>query len=324
MVIYTVLILTAGGSAHMNHKINYRQRQIEVGSISVKVPIIEMGSQRGPSLAITCGVHGNESTSILLVAELVKKLEKIKLQGSIKIILLSNPLATLFNSRVSPLDYQDLNRIAPGNPKGTCSERICHTIMEEILTQEYFIDIHEWPKTETMIQGIVINEQDNSASMEMMKIFNPQINVILNANCYSNSIYAFAHNKKGKKGVALEIPNSNVIKNDDKKRIVASLLNVMAYIGMLNNQYETYPTENITIEKTFPIVSSYNGIFYPLKKVGNELKENSQIGYILEYDLKTKHIIKCSVQDALLINLATNTIINAGDLLCVLGKTQKT
>lgn len=311
---------TAGGVASMNNKIKFKKKQIEVGSLSICLPIIELGNHRGKSLAITCGVHGNEATSILLMAELIKRVKNEKLNGNIKIILLANPLASLFNSRVSPLDYQDLNRIAPGNPNGTCSERVCRMVLEEILSQEYFIDLHEWPKTKSMIQGIVINDPKDSTSVDMLGVFNPQIKLLLDTNCYSNSVYAFAHNKKNKKGFALEIPNSNIINSEDKKRIVDSLINVIKYLGILNTPSNSYSEENLTISKAIPFTSHYNGIFYPQKKLGEKLQKNSQIGYILEYDLKTKHILKNSIENTLLINLAPNTIVNVGDLLYVLGE----
>lgn len=323
MVTYTERTRIVGENVDMNKKINFKKKCIEVGSVSICLPIVEIGNNRGKSLAITCGVHGNEATGILLIAELMKRIEKEELNGNIKFILSANPLASLFNCRVSWLDYQDLNRIAPGNPYGTCSERVCRAVLEEVMSQEYFIDLHEWPRTESLIQGIVINDGKDKTSLEMLKVFNPEVKLIIDSSDYANSLYAYAHNKKNKKGFALEIPNSNVITLEHHDRIINSLINVLHYLKILNKPATTYLDKSLTITQTRALISQYNGIFYPLKKIGTRLKANAQIGYVLEYDMKTKHILKNPDENAVIINLAPNTVIKAGDLLCTVAKTKE-
>ena len=66
-----------------------------------------------------------------------------ELVGSINIIPMASPYATEVDSRVSPIDNLDLNRIFPGEERGTHSERLAAFIVREALNDvDILIDLH--------------------------------------------------------------------------------------------------------------------------------------------------------------------------------------
>ncbi|MBX2812897.1 MAG: succinylglutamate desuccinylase/aspartoacylase family protein [Myxococcales bacterium] len=102
------------------------------------------GSAPGPVLGLVAGVHGSEYVPILALQRLRSDLDPKKLSGTIVMVHVANIPAFLGRTvYVSPGDGKNLNRVFPGNPEGTLSERIAHTLTEQvILRSNYFMDLH--------------------------------------------------------------------------------------------------------------------------------------------------------------------------------------
>lgn len=63
--------------------------------------------------------------------------------GTLRIIPVANPLAMEVDSRVSPLDHLDLNRVFPGDHDGSHTERLADLIVKEALDDaDVVLDLH--------------------------------------------------------------------------------------------------------------------------------------------------------------------------------------
>jgi len=191
---------------------NFKYTNIDLGILTVKIPIIEIGNKNSDKkLAITCCVHGNETSSLFIINEVLNIINENLLKGYIKVILISNPIANYFNKRCSPQDIQDMNRLAPGNNNGTVTERICRVVMNEIISCNYYIDIHEW-SLPSLLQGIVLENSQNSTkeiSEKMIDVFKPDILTVLDSK-YIHSIYGFINEKRQIPGFTIELSSDTV------------------------------------------------------------------------------------------------------------------
>ena len=72
------------------------------------------------------------------------ELDPKKIAGNIIVIRLMN--RTGFEHRTMSLTYEDgknLNRVFPGNPNGTLSDRIAYTVVTEFFPKaDYYVDLH--------------------------------------------------------------------------------------------------------------------------------------------------------------------------------------
>ncbi len=78
------------------------------------------GKEDGATLSITAGMHATEYVGIVVAHELAGKIEPAKLRGNLIIAPLVNTYGVdALSLRINPIDGANLNRIFPGDPKGT-------------------------------------------------------------------------------------------------------------------------------------------------------------------------------------------------------------
>ncbi len=110
-----------------------------------RIPItVVHGSRPGPVLAAIAGVHGYEYPPITALQRVRRKLDPQELVGTVILVHVANMPSFLGRTiYYSPVDGKNLNRVYPGRPDGTVSERIAHAITTEVIDQaDVVIDMH--------------------------------------------------------------------------------------------------------------------------------------------------------------------------------------
>jgi len=109
------------------------------------LPVVGIYSgQPGPRMVVTANIHGDETTGIGVVHNLIRVLPDLLLRGAVFLYPTLNPAGLASNSRTLPGDGQDLNRMFPGKPRGPASERHAYCVWTDILSRapEALLDIH--------------------------------------------------------------------------------------------------------------------------------------------------------------------------------------
>ena len=109
------------------------------------IPVIVVRSPHaGPSIVVTANIHGDETTGVGVVHNLVRCLPDLLLRGSVHLYPTLNPAGLTANVRLLPGVGQDLNRVFPGKPRGSAAERYAHSIWSDIQSRspEGLIDLH--------------------------------------------------------------------------------------------------------------------------------------------------------------------------------------
>jgi predicted deacylase len=96
---------------------------------------VVVGRRHHPRLILAAGIHGDEYDGILAVAGLAGELEPETLDGTVVLLPVVNPFAHAAGQRRTPEDNTDLNRVFPGRPDGTLSERLAHRLCQGLLRQ---------------------------------------------------------------------------------------------------------------------------------------------------------------------------------------------
>jgi predicted deacylase len=94
-----------------------------------------VGRRPRPCLALVGGVHGDEYDGILALQELAHEVAPNDLPGSLLFVYVANPLAFAAAQRRTPEDDRDLNRVFPGRPDGSVSDRLAHRLCQDLLRQ---------------------------------------------------------------------------------------------------------------------------------------------------------------------------------------------
>jgi uncharacterized protein len=80
-------------------------------------------------------MHATEYVGIVAAHELAGKIEPAKLRGNLIIAPLVNTYGVdALSLRINPIDGANLNRIFPGDPKGTISYRVVDQVFRNIIS----------------------------------------------------------------------------------------------------------------------------------------------------------------------------------------------
>ena len=110
------------------------------------------GREPGPKLLVTAGVHGAEYSSIEAARRLTRR-EPGSFAGTLTILPIVN-IGAFFQHRAfrNPSDDKNVNRVFPGDPNGTASDRLAHWLVTTAMAgQDGYVDLHGGDIVEALI-----------------------------------------------------------------------------------------------------------------------------------------------------------------------------
>lgn len=104
------------------------------------------GTQVGPHLLITAGVHGDEFIPMLTVRELIRRFDSdpalsAALCGRLTLVPVVNESAFRLGRRCGE-DGLDLARTCPGRADGSVTEQVAAALSELIRAADFYVDLH--------------------------------------------------------------------------------------------------------------------------------------------------------------------------------------
>jgi len=256
------------------------------------IPVIVInGTKPGPKLALVAGSHGTEYASIVALEKLAQMVNPADLSGALIVVPLIN-LAS-FHQKVphlNPIDGKNMNRMFPGKPDGTQTERALWAIGHQVVEAcDYLIDLHGgdldenlrrysyWPRTG--------KEQLDATSRAMVMAFGLDHIIIQRqqgpAVPGAISISRYAEDL-GKPTVIAEAGHAGTTNAEDVDALIQGAQNVVRHLKMLSG--EVRPVEHpVWIGQITTIRSDQDGIFYPLVVPEAYVQQGMSIGYTTDY-----------------------------------------
>ncbi|NIM91520.1 MAG: hypothetical protein GTO17_11295 [Candidatus Aminicenantes bacterium] len=285
------------------------------------------GSRKGKVLALVAGVHGYEYPPILALYRLRKMIDPDSLAGTLIMIHVANLPA--FQRRIiyyGPYDWKNLNRVFPGDPQGTISQRIAFVLKEAVIEKsDYLIDLHCGDGNEALIPyayWMIKGDQEiDQVTKKMLLAFG--LKYIIIDKTRSRDI---SHSKYlGNTAILLSKPaittESGYLGKTDEISIVRNvkgILNIMRLFKMIEGEPE-FITEPVWIEPYEVIYSNHDGLFYPLTKMGYHVAKGEKVGYITDYLGEVKEEVRAPFSGIILYIINTPPI-SKGEPLFEVGK----
>lgn len=106
--------------------------------------ITTTAAERGPVVAITANIHGDECTGVLATHEIDAWLQQHLARGTVHIYPTLNPAGLAARTRGMGTEGADLNRLFPGDATSTAAERLAHAIWRDLHERQpaVLIDLH--------------------------------------------------------------------------------------------------------------------------------------------------------------------------------------
>ena len=262
------------------------------GDQGTTIPIsVINGSRPGPVLALTAGVHGQEYTPILALQRLLTSLDPKSITGTLILVHVANMPSFLARTiYYSPVDGKNLNRVFPGKPDGTISERIASTITREVIERAtHVMDLHCGDGNESLrpyTYWITTGKPEVvEAGRQMALAFGMDHIVVDRERPTDASASVYLSNTavtRGKPALTTESGGMALTDEESIARIERGIAGVMKYLGM---RAEGPPpvAQPLLIERSEVLRSSVTGTFFPAVERGHTVARGTLIGRITDF-----------------------------------------
>lgn len=260
---------------------------------ATRVPVTVIhGLAPGPVLALVAGTHGSEVAPILALHRVRRDVDPGALRGTLILVHVANLPSYLKRTiYYNPWDGKNLNRVYPGKPDGTVTERIAHAITTEVIARaDYLVDMHSGDGNENLLaysywNKLGLNGRADSIGREMAQVWGNYGIVVDTARPRDPAASVYTQNTahlRGKPSITTEngflgTPDATMI-----QRNYDGAFRLMRYLGMLDGAVEL--TERpVWFVRTEVLTSPATGVWHPLVAVGQVVATGGLIGYVTDF-----------------------------------------
>lgn len=213
------------------------------------------GGRGSKRFCIVSGTHGDELEGqfvIFKVAEMIRQHPEC-LNGVVDIYPALNPLGIDSIQRGVPAFDLDMNRIFPGNPRGSMVEKVAHDIYCDLRGADMVIDIHSSNMFLRELPQVRISEQTAATLVPYAKLLNVDLIWVHQAATVLESTLAHSLNVVGTPVLVAEMGVGMRINHSLCQQLFLGIVNLMHHMGIWSE-----PVDQTLLHE--PIVSEGNSV----------------------------------------------------------------
>jgi uncharacterized protein len=260
---------------------------------ATQIPVtIVSGAADGPVLALIAGIHGSEPSPILALQRVRSAVDPAALNGTLIIVHVANvPSFTHRTIYRGPWDQKNLNRVFPGTPHGTPSERIAYAITTQVIDQCHcLVDMHSGDGNESLRpysywNKLGLDDSVDARARELALAFGLDHIVVDRGRPRDPAATIFCSNTahvRGKPAVTTEAGGVGVPTDDMIELNVQGALRVMRHLQMLPGPAEPV-AQPVWIEPSEVLTSPGTGLWYPAVAADQRVEKGDLLGTLTNY-----------------------------------------
>jgi len=281
------IALDADGKHHGFLKLPYSRDDSAWGSVMIPITVVKNGTS--PTALLTGANHGDEYEGPVALQQLALDLEPSDVSGRVIIIPAMNHPAFRAGSRTSPIDGGNMNRVFPGRPNGSVSEKIAHYFASELVPlADMVVDIHSGGKTLDFVPfacAHVLEDKDQQAAcFAAVKAFNAPYTMMLreidNAGMYDTIV-----EEQGKVFVTTELGGGGSATPRSIAIARKGVGNVLKHCNILAGEPVLEPSIMLDMPDDDCFVFCQDaGLFEPLAELGQTVGKDDVIARVWPVD----------------------------------------
>jgi uncharacterized protein len=233
------------------------------------------GSQPGPVIGISGGLHGDEPDTVEFVRCFVERMRQISFSGTIVALPCANPLAYESRTRNTPIDMIDLNRVFPGDPGGTLTQQLAAKIYTVFAGRcQYVVDLHCGGLFPAVEYAYIHGDAELARSSGLKLLYT--------GPSYNGSL-ALCLEQSGVKTTVLEVGGGRTSSAHGTARACSALERILGYAGMTGGIPEPVPGQ-VEIDKTQILRPHHGGMLISrltLDDLGSALAGGTEVATIV-------------------------------------------
>ena len=287
-----------------------------------RIPIMMIDSGNpGPCVWMTACIHGDEIAGTVIIQELFKLLKHEIRSGKVLAFPIVNPFGFEQKTRFIPYSREDLNRLFPGNVKGSLGERIAAIIFNKIIDDNpaLVLDLHnDWIRSipyTLFDQDFAIGPHPEIAERLKEYAFVLGFPVVLDTEQISGTLSGMLL-EKGIPALTLELGASNYVSEINIEKGVLAILRLLRHIGILDIENEAkkipdkHPSGELLTYSQLPL-SSTSGIIRFYTGAGDQVKSGQVIAKIYNAFGKMQEVLRAK-EDGLVLGCSDTSLAFPG------------
>lgn len=296
------------------------------GDAGTRIPVsVIKGARPGPVLALIAGNHGYEYPPILALQELPKSIDAERLAGSLILVHVANMPSFLGRTvYFSPVDGKNLNRVYPGRPDGTISERIAYAITTEVIEKaDVVLDLHcgdgnEWLRPyvyQTVTGKAALDEAISRLALafgidHILVDRNRPTDPARSMYCSTTAI------TRGKPAMTIESGGLGGRDGESVERIVRGILGVMREWQMLEGGPEPV-AQPVYMDPSAVVTSPATGILYPKVAPDQVVEAGAVLAEVTDFFGQRVAEVTAPIGGVVLYVVATPPITEGQPVACI-------
>jgi predicted deacylase len=253
---------------------------------AISSPVLVLKGRRpGRVLWVQACVHGTETVGPLAIHRFLKSVNSEAIEGTVICLMLANPLAYRQQTRLTPQDGANLNRVFPGRSGGSISEQIAYRCFSEALKRaDALVDLHSggdhlW----CCFHALFRNDGSSSGEVSERMARNAGTQRLCNLppDLFSGSaLRAFA--AAGKPAVLIESGGGARVTESDIDNEVRAIAGACRALGILLDEPTAFASSAVIGSDLKILVASRGGIFCTGVTPGHDASVGEELGYIVD------------------------------------------
>jgi predicted deacylase len=256
----------------------------------VRIPLIVVhGAEPGPALWVGSTVHGDEIPGCEVIRRLTREcLHPDRLRGTLIAAPVQHPVAYLTSTRLTEHDGANINRMFPGNPKGTLTQRIAYDLFHQgVMRADVVLDIHS-----NAIGAVSFNIVRTGGSgkawdaqWDLAEAFGISVSVGPVGQLGLTGTLQDAAIDAGRPALTIELSGGYVWEEPSVRAGVTGVLNVMKHLKMLDGAAEPQTDVQVLpgrLTNRQYLTCDRGGLVRPLKPLGSAVQEGEPVAVLYD------------------------------------------
>ena len=311
------------GVQHGHLKLPHSRDESAWGAIMIPITVVKRG--KGPTVLLTGGNHGDEYEGPVALFDLARTLAADAVSGRVIILPAMNYPAFRAGTRTSPIDKGNLNRLFPGRPDGTITEKIADYLQRRLLPlADLVADIHSGGRTLEFLPFAAAHRLPDAAQetrcVKAVMAFNAPYSMMLR-ELDAVGMVDTAAEEMGKIFLSTELGGGGTARAETIAIAKRGVRNLLIHAGVLKGEIERAPTTFLDMPDGDCYVGAQSsGLVEFVLDLGAQVRRGDLVARVHEVERTGGAIAEYRAgRDGILAGRHFPGLVQTGDTLAVVG-----
>ncbi len=280
--------------------------------------VIVNGTQPGPRLCISAGVHGDEYEGMEAARRVVRHTDPATLRGALVAVPCLNLAAFETATRMSNLDGLNLNRVFPGDPAGSPSRRLAAAFLGVVIREvDALVDLHTGGSFGEIAPITIVQSGYETLAGGLGQAIGHEL--LWMGGDWGGTARISAL-QAGKAAVTVEVGGGGGCHEETIAAHVDGVRRAMRYLGMIDGT-PTMRREYRIVSGTFDRAAA-GGFFLGRARPGGECAAGDGVGVIVDHFGGERQVITAP-HDGIVLWIRRRASVQPGEETVIFGRVER-